>query len=114
MESYLREEILTPIRQDNRRKLCLSDEGIFRYLLSVTFNKVRCPSLVKNVRAYAHLLCRYFLPLFVKHGWTTTGEALKMRNREPLYSALMELGGITAFYEDSDAYIKDLENEAVR
>lgn len=113
MESYLQEDIIGPMRQQERRDLCMLDKGIYRYLLSATFNKMRCPSLVKNVRAYAHLICRFFLPLFEKHNWTSTREVLKIRNRDYIQTALLSFGGITQFYEDTDSYIKDLENEAV-
>jgi hypothetical protein len=113
MQDYLRTSIILPMRQAERRELCLKDQGIYRYLLSSTYNKLRCPSLVKNIRAYAHLICRFFLPLFEKHNWASTREALKMSNRDELLEAVLQFGGIQKFYEDTDSFIQDLENEAV-
>jgi hypothetical protein len=113
MEDYLKDEIIAPMRQSERREFCLNDVGVYKYLLSCTYNKVKCPNLIKNVRAYAHLLCRFFLPLMAENDWKTTEEVLKIDNRDAVQDRLLELGGINAFFEDSDSYIRDLENEAV-
>jgi len=113
MEAYLRDEVIGPMRQKERKEFCLKDPGVYKYLLSSTYNKMKCPNLVKNVRAYAHLLCRFFLPLFEKHNWSSTQEALQIGNRDEIQAALLEFDGITAFYEDTNSFIRDLENEAV-
>lgn len=113
MEEYLDERIIKPMKEKERRELCLKDFGIRKYLLSTMYNKLRSPNLISNTRAYAHLLCRMLIPLFKDNKWSSTSEAMVAKNFKIIYDALLKIGKIAEFYEDSDSYIYDLENEAV-
>lgn len=113
MEEYLDDRVIKPMKEKERRDLCLKDVSIRNYLLGTMFNKIRSPNLISNTRAYAHLICRMMIPLLKENKWASTSEALVARNYRIIYAALLKIGKIEEFYEDTDAYIHDLENEAV-
>jgi len=114
MEQYLVDRVLMPMRNEDRRVFCMEDQHLLVFFGSLLFNKPRCRELANSIRGYANLAMRYLLPLKEQHSWGPTDEIFIIKNGEILREAMMAIGKINQFYEDTDQFIADLENGAVR
>jgi hypothetical protein len=113
MDQYLIDRVLQPMRIEERRLFCIEDTHMRIFFGSLLYNKPRSQEIANCVRGYANLMTRYLLPLRAEHGWVTTEDIFIMKNGEVLRVALMTIGKIDAFYEDTDQFIANLENGAV-
>lgn len=113
MKKYLDDEVLSSMNNAKRRELCINDIGVNDFLVSMSHNKPKSPQLIKNLKAYANLLCRYLLPLMEKNQWKSTTEVFVIENVKILYEHLLAIGKIRQFYEDTDSFIMEIQNEVV-
>jgi hypothetical protein len=106
-------DVIGSIDKKDRRKFCVNDKAVHTFLLAATMNKAQSPGLADNLRAYANLLSRFFMPLLAKYGWKSTKDVCVVMNASKIRRSMLSVGNNENFFEDTDCKIRDLENLAV-